>query len=111
MAEKTPNITKKVAEPKKVALNKKVASELVVFAIGGKQYAVQTGTELLIEKILLKEGEKQTVKDLLTNKDVQLTVKNNERGPKIRIIKFKNKTRYMRRQGHRQNYTRVIVGA
>ena len=31
------------------------------------------------------------------------------KGPKIRIVKFKNKTGYRRRQGHRQRYTQVKV--
>ena len=31
------------------------------------------------------------------------------KGPKIHILKFKNKTRYRKRQGHRQRYTKVLV--
>jgi len=31
------------------------------------------------------------------------------KGPKIRILKFKNKTGYRKRQGHRQRYTKVLV--
>lgn len=80
-----------------------------VIAIGGKQFVVKGGEVLLIEKVAKKEGESLILDDLLNHQKVELSIEKVFKGPKIDILKFKNKTRYMRRIGHRQNLMRVKV--
>ena len=69
------------------------------------QYLANTGT-----RVLLVDGDKIThgAKDLAKVK-VVAEVLGDERGPKIVIQKFKNKTGYKKRQGHRQELTRIKI--
>jgi len=90
---------------------------------GGKQYKVAVGdiveveklegtpgTELSLAAVLLVDGTDVTA-DAAALASVSVTGKVVEqtKGPKIRIHKFKNKTGYHKRQGHRQKLTRVEV--
>jgi large subunit ribosomal protein L21 len=90
---------------------------------GGKQYKVavgdvveveklvgEPGTEVSLPAVLLVDGSKVTT-DATALGAVSVTGKVVEqaKGPKIRIHKFKNKTGYHKRQGHRQKLTRVEV--
>ncbi len=90
---------------------------------GGKQYKVAVGDVVEVEKLagdagasvslpalLLVDGEKVTTdaKDLAKVK-VTAEVVRDEKGPKIDILKYKNKTGYRKRQGHRQKLTRLKV--
>jgi large subunit ribosomal protein L21 len=90
---------------------------------GGKQYRVAEGDVIEIEKlagepgdavslsaVLLVDGEK-LVTDATKLAKVSVTgeVVAHTKGPKIRIHKFKNKTGYHKRQGHRQPLTQVKV--
>ena len=90
---------------------------------GGKQYKVAVDDVVVVEKIdgapgdpislvplLLVDGnEVTTAPDALASATVSATVLEHTKGPKIRIHKFKNKTGYHKRQGHRQPLTRVQV--
>ena len=90
---------------------------------GGKQYKVAVGDVVQVEKldaapgdevalsaILLVDGDSVTHEaDKLAKVDVTAEVVAQTKGPKIRIHKFKNKTGYHKRQGHRQKLTRVEV--
>ena len=90
---------------------------------GGRQHKVAVGDVIEIDRtadepgasldlsaVLLVDGAKVTSeKDLLAKVSVTAEVVDNTLGPKIRIFKYKNKTGYRRRQGHRQRYTRVKV--
>jgi large subunit ribosomal protein L21 len=94
-----------------------------VYAIvrsGGRQHKVAVGDVLEIDRtsdevgssvslqpLLLVDGE--TVSTDVTGASVTAEVLGETKGPKIRIIKFKNKTGYRKRQGHRQKYTQVKV--
>lgn len=97
-----------------------------VYAIvrsGGRQHKVAVGDVVEIDKIVAKAGEVvkltplllvdgddvMTSTDKLTKVAVTAEVIGETKGPKIRIIKFKNKTGYKKRQGHRQRYTQVKV--
>jgi len=98
----------------------------VVYAIvkaGGRQEKVsvgdivvmdriagETGAEIEMTPVLLVDGEKVTsaAYDLAKVK-VTAEIVREERGPKITILKFKNKTGYRKRQGHRQDLTRVKI--
>jgi large subunit ribosomal protein L21 len=99
---------------------------LFVYAIvktGGKQYRVAVGDVFQIEKlegdagtavsfpaVLLVDGETVTTDaDALAKVSVTGEVVAQTKGPKIRIHKFKNKTGYHKRQGHRQKLTQVKV--
>ncbi len=89
---------------------------------GGKQYRVQEGQSLLIERLPVEDGADVTLQpllyvdgsdvvdgDALDGVKVQAKVLAHERGPKLRIVKFKPKRGYKRRNGHRQELTRIEV--
>jgi large subunit ribosomal protein L21 len=70
----------------------------------------KTGDTLTLTPILLVDGETVTAAaDDLAKVTVTAEVLAETKGPKIRIIKFKNKTGYKKRQGHRQRYTQVKI--
>ena len=90
---------------------------------GGKQYKVAVGDVVEVEKLAGEPGAEITLPALLVVDGTELTtdagalaavsvtgkVVEHTKGPKIRIHKFKNKTGYHKRQGHRQRLTRVEV--
>jgi large subunit ribosomal protein L21 len=90
---------------------------------GGKQYKVavgdvvevekldgEPGTELTFPALLVVDGDTVTTDAAALAKfSVTGKVVEQSKGPKIRIHKFKNKTGYHKRQGHRQKLTRVEV--
>ncbi|CCH28746.1 50S ribosomal protein L21 [Actinosynnema sp. NPDC050436] len=91
---------------------------------GGKQYKVAVGDIVEVEKLegepgteinfpaplLVVDGSDVTADaDALGKISVTGKVVEQTKGPKIRIHKFKNKTGYHKRQGHRQKLTRVEV--
>jgi large subunit ribosomal protein L21 len=89
---------------------------------GGKQYRVTPGQELLVEKLtadvdstvelepLLLAGDGDSkFGDAIGKAKVTATVVGHEKGPKVRIFKFKPKRGYKKRQGHRQQLTRLRV--
>lgn len=90
---------------------------------GGKQYKVAVGDLVKVEKIEGAPGTAVALSPVLVVDGAELTtdaaalaklsvsaeVVEQTKGPKIRIHKFKNKTRYHKRQGHRQRLTRVEV--
>ena len=90
---------------------------------GGKQYKVAEGDVIEVEKlvgvpgdtlsltaVLLVDGD-ELVTDAaeLASAEVTAELVGHTKGPKIRIHKFKNKTGYHKRQGHRQPLTQVKV--
>ena len=90
---------------------------------GGKQYKVavgdivevekldgEPGAELMFPALLVVDGDDVvTDAEALAKASVTLKVVEHTKGPKIRIHKFKNKTGYHKRQGHRQKLTVVKV--
>jgi large subunit ribosomal protein L21 len=89
---------------------------------GGKQYRVEKGQTLLVERLPAAEGETVTLepmlfrsedtvfdKDGLAKVKVEAKIVGHERGPKLRVFKFKPKRGYKRRTGHRQELTRIEV--
>ena len=89
---------------------------------GGKQYRVEKGQSLLVERLhvddgasvelqplLYVDGSEVVDSDGLSQVTVQARVVGHERGPKLRIVKFKPKRGYKRRTGHRQELTRLEV--
>jgi large subunit ribosomal protein L21 len=89
---------------------------------GGKQYRVQQGQYLLIERLPDDDGAKIKLEPLLYvdgdtvldgddlgKVNIEARILAHERGPKLRIVKFKPKRGYKRRNGHRQELTRIEV--
>ena len=90
---------------------------------GGRQHKVAVGDVLQVDKVnaevgstvnltplLLVDGEAvMSEADRLAAVSVTAEVLAEIKGPKIRILKYKNKTGYKKRMGHRQRYTRVKV--
>ncbi|MDO8108151.1 50S ribosomal protein L21 [Isoptericola sp. b441] len=98
----------------------------MVYAIvkaGGRQEKVSVGDVVVVDRLsaaagetvqlpalLLVDGEKVTSDaQALAKVSVTAEVVRDERGPKIDILRYKNKTGYRRRQGHRQALTRLKV--
>lgn len=98
----------------------------MVYAVvraGGRQEKVQVGSVVVLDRqqakvgetvelpaVLLVDGDAVTTDAAkLAKVTVTAEVLGEERGPKIVIQKFKNKTGYKKRQGHRQDLTRVKV--
>ena len=95
-----------------------------VVSTGGKQYRVEPGATLSIEKLAVEPGATVTFDRVLLVGDgdettvgtptvsgatVSATVLGEELGPKLVIFKFKQKVKYRRRTGHRQHLTRVRI--
>jgi large subunit ribosomal protein L21 len=91
---------------------------------GGKQYRVEQGQSLLVERLPAADGETVALRPLLyvdgddvvdgdglSSVSVQARVVAHERGPKLRVVKFKPKRGYKRRTGHRQELTRLTITA
>jgi len=89
---------------------------------GGKQYRVEQGQSLLVERLpaeegasvsltplLVVDGGEVTDGDALAKATVGAKVVAHERGPKLRVVKFKPKRGYKRRTGHRQELTRIEI--
>jgi large subunit ribosomal protein L21 len=85
---------------------------------GGKQYRVEQGSSLVVERLRADEGAKVALDPLLlvdgeklhdSGIKVEAKVVGHERGPKLRVVKFKPKRGYKRRTGHRQELTRLEV--
>ena len=95
-------------------------TKYAVIAIKGKQYRVTEGDELLIDKsndkleprvlLLAKNGKVRVGKPVVKDAKVKLKVlKDEEKGKKITVMKFKAKSRYRRKYGFRPRYTRLLV--
>ena len=77
---------------------------------GGKQYKVEPGSSVALTPILLVDGaEVTTSADKLAKVSVSAEIVEQTKGPKIKILKYKNKTGYKKRQGHRQPLTVLKV--
>ena len=89
---------------------------------GGKQYRVKEGQSLLIERLPDDDGATVELEPLLVvdgsdlldgeglaGVSVSARILAHERGPKLRVVKFKPKRGYKRRNGHRQELTRIEV--
>ncbi|MGO5023813.1 50S ribosomal protein L21 [Lawsonibacter sp. LCP25S3_G6] len=96
-----------------------------IIVTGGKQYKVAEGDTLFIEKLEAEAGETVTFEVLaildgdkatfgapvVEGASVEATVVKNGKGKKVRIFKYNPKKGYRKRQGHRQPYTKVQIGA
>lgn len=95
-----------------------------IIETGGKQYRVQPGETVRIEKLTANEGDTVVLdKVLVVSKDGNLTVgapyvsgakvtasvKAQGKAPKIIVFKYHNKVNYRRKTGHRQPFTAVTI--
>lgn len=97
-----------------------------VIHTGGKQYRVQEGEVLRVEKLsaeagsqiefdrilLVGEGEALTIgHPFVEGGKVTATVRAHGKGDKVEIVKFRRRKHYMRRKGHRQLFTELEITA
>ena len=93
-----------------------------VVETGGKQYKVEQGTSLLVDRLDAKEGDKVALRAVmfrdtdvlaapreLEKVQVEATVSAHLRGPKIKVFKYKAKKGYRRRAGRRSELTKLEV--
>lgn len=98
-------------------------TKYAVIKLVGKQYKVQEGDELVVDQLDLKEGEQMDCEVLLLKDEnktqvgtplvdkakVTIEVISNQKAKKIRVAKFKAKSRYRKVFGHRQHETVIRV--
>ena len=95
-----------------------------IFQTGGKQYRVSEGDAITVEKIAANEGDVVTFDQVLTvvnDADVKVgtpvvegakitaKVEKQDKAKKILVFKYKAKSNYRRRQGHRQPFTKLTI--
>ena len=112
----------------KKTTKKDSADAFAVIKTGGKQYRVAVGDSVKIEKIKgeFKKGDKIVFDEVLLTDDgkntvigapfiagakVEGTIDVIGRLPKVLVIKYKQKSRYMKKNGHRQPYFKVIINS
>ena len=81
---------------------------IAVIKTGGKQYKVQVGQELLVERLGKKDETKQ-LPDLLSGKIVIIKILDETKGKKVNTFKFHRRKRYRRNLGHRQGYSKIKI--
>jgi large subunit ribosomal protein L21 len=100
----------------------KSSSTYAVVETGGKQYRVEKGASLLVDRLDAKEGDKVALRAVMFRDDevvadpkglekvkVEAKVTEHLRGPKIKVFKYKPKKGYRRRAGHRSELTKLEI--
>ncbi len=94
-----------------------------VIKTGGKQFRVEEGTEIFVEKLDVEAGDTYTFDEILMiggektligtpvvpGAKVIAKVIKQGRGKKIIVFKYKVRKKYRKKQGHRQSYTKLVV--
>ncbi len=93
-----------------------------IIATGGKQYKVSEGDSIRVEKLDVEEGGSVTFDQVVAvsdnglkvgadvaNATVTGTVEKQGKGKKVIVYKYKRKSGYHKKQGHRQAYTQVKI--
>ncbi|USR78831.1 50S ribosomal protein L21 [Arcanobacterium pinnipediorum] len=93
-----------------------------IVKVGGRQEKVSVGSVVVVDKIAGEAGDKVELEPIMLVDGDKITsaadgikakvsaeIVRDEKGPKISIIKYKNKTGYRKRQGHRQKLTRIKI--
>ncbi|MFH1413186.1 MAG: 50S ribosomal protein L21 [bacterium] len=98
--------------------------KIAVIKTGGKQYKVKEGQNLKVEKLSKEEGDKVKFDTLLVSDSkaenieigkpslgdkVEAKIIEQGKGDKVKVVKYKRKTRYKRTIGHRQPYTKIEI--
>jgi large subunit ribosomal protein L21 len=84
-------------------------SNYVIVRFGNKQHKVRNGETLVVERVRTDEGKSFQPDVLLGEAKVTATVIAHERGPKIRIGKYRKRTGYKRHNGYRSATSRVQI--
>ncbi len=97
-----------------------------VIKTGGKQYRVAAGEKIKVERLSADVGDKVTLDQVLaighgsevsigtpfvSGASVVATVVSHGRHDKVRIFKMQRRKHFQKRQGHRQNFTEIEIGA
>ena len=97
---------------------------IAIIKTGGKQYIVSEGQKLKIEKLNQNEGDEFEFNEVLlftNSKEIKIgqpyidgvkvkaKVLKQGRGEKKIVFRYKNKTRYKKKKGHRQHYTEIQI--
>lgn len=102
--------------------------EFVIIQTGGKQYSVSSGDEITIEKItgaykegdsivfdkvlLVDDGKNTTIgTPFISNASVKGTITKIGRAPKISVVHYRQKSRYFKKNGHRQPFFKVKINS
>lgn len=91
-----------------------------IFTTGGKQYIVEEGTELYVEKLDTEVGKKVTFNEVLyvdgkvgnpyvKGATIEAEVLKQGKKKKVIVFKYKPKKKYRKKQGHRQPYTKIVI--
>lgn len=93
-----------------------------VIATGGKQYRVEAGDEITVEKldgdvgdsvelpaVMVVDGDKVAAGTQMAGRNVSATIVGHGKAPRIRVFTYKNKSRQHKRRGHRQHQTNVRI--
>lgn len=93
-----------------------------IIATGGKQYKVSEGDEIRVEKLDVEVGSTVTFDQVIAVSDKELkvagdvsgatvtgTVTDQGKGKKVIVYKYKRKTGYHKKNGHRQPYTQIKI--
>jgi large subunit ribosomal protein L21 len=112
-----------MAAPKLASIYNRRNHMYAIIATGGKQYTVSEGDEIKIEKLGLNAGDSVTFDQVLFVNDgsakvgnptvqgatVTASVIEEGKGKKVIVYKYKRKTGYHKKNGHRQLYTKVKI--
>ena len=103
-----------------------MSDKIAVIKTGGKQYKVKQGLIVKVEKLAKNVGDKIKFDTLMiSNEDgtdlnigkpslgekVEGKIIEQGKDKKINVVKYKNKTRYLRNKGHRQAFSKVEISA
>jgi len=88
--------------------------KLAVLVLGGNQHLVREGSELLVNRLDLKDGKSAKapatiLEPVLGKGSVTYKVLEQEKGPKILVMKYKAKSRYRKKRGFRAQLTKIVV--
>jgi large subunit ribosomal protein L21 len=100
-----------------------MADTYAIVESGGKQYRAEKGSTLVVDRLPDDEGAKVNLRAVMFRGDkdvvldggelekvkVEAVVAGHERGPKLRVLKYKAKKGYRRRAGHRSELTRLEI--
>lgn len=99
--------------------------DYIIFKTGGKQYRASQGDEIVVSKLPQEEGKKIVFEQvllakkkdkvfigqpLLKNAQAKAKIVSQFKDKKIRVAKFRAKSRYRKVKGHRQPKTKVLIG-
>lgn len=97
-------------------------SKIAVIKTGGKQYRVEAGSVIKVEKLEAEVGATVKMETLLLadgaqvelgmpslGEKIEATVLEHGRADKVSVVKYKNKTRYHKNVGHRQPFTKIQI--